>query len=730
MISLQNLFRTEALRHRAESHLGEPRHRFLRTALRRRRKVPVVHQTEATDCGLACLTMVLRWHGTEVTLQGLRERFPISVRGTTVADLVAMGSALGMAPRAVKAELEQLRQLAVPCILHWDMNHFVVLGSADRRYAHVVDPAAGPRRIPLAEVSKHFTGVALELRAPASWQPLPTQTRFGFRALLSPLRAIRGVVLAVFLAACLVEAAALVAPFYLQTVIDRVVSIGDTGVLPVLAAGFGAVVVAHGTLTLTRSLLLSRLGLRFTEHWLARAYATLLTLPMSFFQARYISDVISRFRSVREIQTRLSVAAIESIVDGAMGLITVVILFAYDARLALIPAGAFALYAVTRRHVALRQLDAETELLQHNIGQQAYLHETIKGIQAVKMFVAEPFRLSAWSNYLVKSSNREARVQRLVALSTSARVLIAGVENIVSIGFGSAMVIGGQWSLGMLFSFYGFKVLFQSRSYALVDKLAEVALLRPHLDQLADVICAKPEPDLGRAHGRGPIESLELRDLGFSYSPLDSPVLVACSFKVERGETLAISGSSGAGKSTLIRVLVGLLTPTHGRIVVNGTELTDEDRRWYRGRLGAVMQDDQLLGGTIKENICFADSAPDLAHMRRCAEIACIAEDVERMPLGFDTPCGDMGSTLSGGQRQRILLARALYKRPDVLVLDEATSNLDPLNEGRVFENLRALPMIKILVAHRQETLRMAERNLPLRRGRLGTTEPVDEASA
>ncbi|MEU4769248.1 peptidase domain-containing ABC transporter [Actinosynnema sp. NPDC023794] len=729
MISLQNLFRAEALRHRAERHLGEPRHRFLRTALRPRRRVPVVHQTEATDCGLAALAMVLRWHGTEVTLQGLREKFPISVRGTTIADLVAMGSALDMAPRAVKAELEQLRQLAVPCILHWDMNHFVVLESADRRYAHVVDPASGPRRVPLSDVSKHFTGVALELQAPASWQPLPTQTRFGFRALLSPLRAIRGVMLAVFLSACLVEAAALVAPFYLQTVIDRAVRIGDTGVLPVLAAGFGAVVVVHGALTLARSLMLTRLGLRFTEHWLARAYATLLTLPMAFFQARYISDVISRFRSVREIQARLSVAAIEAIVDGAMGLITIVILFAYDARLALIPAGAFALYAVMRRQVALRQLDAETELLQHNIGQQAYLHETIKGIQAVKMFVAEPFRLSAWSNYLVKSSNREARVQRLVALSTSARALIAGVENIASIGFGSAMVIGGQWSLGMLFAFYGFKVLFQSRSYALIDKLAEVALLRPHLDQLADVICAKPEPDPGHAHGRGQIESLELRDLGFSYSPLDSPVLVACSFKVERGETLAISGTSGAGKSTLIRVLVGLLTPTQGGIVVNGSELTDEDRRWYRGRLGVVMQDDQLVGGTIKENICFADSAPDLAHMRRCAEIACVAEDVERMPLGFDTPCGDMGSTLSGGQRQRILLARALYKRPDVLVLDEATSNLDPFNEGRVFENLRALPMIKILVAHRQETLRMADRTLPLRRGRLGTTEPVDGVS-
>jgi ATP-binding cassette subfamily B protein RaxB len=221
--------------------------------------------------------MVLRWHGTDVTLQELRERFPISVRGTTVADLVAMGSALGMAPRAVKAELGQLRELATPCVLHWDMNHYVVLESADHQYARIVDPSSGPWRVPMAEVSKHFTGIALELRAPASWEPPETPRRFGFGALLSPLKAIRGVLLAVFLAACLVEGAALVAPLYLQTVIDSAVRIGDSGVLPVLALGFGAVVLVHGLLT--------GLGLRFTEHWLARAYATLLTLPMAFYQA-------------------------------------------------------------------------------------------------------------------------------------------------------------------------------------------------------------------------------------------------------------------------------------------------------------------------------------------------------------------------------------------------------------------------------------------------------------
>lgn len=732
MISLQNLFRAEALRHRDERHLGEPASGLLRTRLLpwTRPKVPVVHQTEATDCGLACLAMILRCHGTDVTLQDLREQFPISVRGTTIADLVAMSATLEMAPRAVKAELTQLGRLATPCVLHWDMNHYVVLESADRQHARIVDPSSGPRRLPLAEVSKHFTGIALELRAPARWQQPPATRRFGFRALLAPLRAMRAVVLAVLFAACLVEGAALVSPLYLQTVVDQAVRPGDTAVLPVIALGFGGVVLVHGLLTLARSLLLTRLGLGFAQHWLSRAYGTLVRLPMAFFQARYISDIISRFRSVREIQTRLSVAAIESILDGVMGLITVTILFVYDARLALISAGALALYAGTRRLVALRQVDAETELLQQQIRQQAYLHETIKGIQAIKMFVAEPSRRSAWSNHLVTASNREARAQRLVAVSTGSRVLISGMENIATIGLGSALVISGQWSLGMLFAYFGFKVLFQSRSYALVDKLAEVALLRPHLEQLADVMCAEPEPDGGRADARGAITSLELRGVGFRYSPLDPAVLLDCSLRVERGETLAVSGASGAGKSTLIRVLVGLLAPTHGEVVVNGLPLTAADARWYRTRLGAVMQDDQLVGGTIGENICFADSAPDLAHMRWCAEMACIAEDVEQMPLRYDTPCGDMGSTLSGGQRQRILLARALYKRPDILVLDEATSNLDPRNEHRIFDNLRTLPMIKILVAHRQETLRMADRNLPLRRGRLGTPDLAEEASA
>jgi ATP-binding cassette subfamily B protein RaxB len=723
VLTLQNLFRKEALEHRAERHLGEPDDRRTRALAPRRprTRVPVIHQTEATDCGLACLAMILRAQGAPTTLQDLRAEFPVSVRGTTIADIVTMAGRLDMAPRPVKAELDQLHQLATPCILHWDMNHYVVLEGVDRTHAQIVDPASGRRRLGLTDVSKHFTGIALELPAPATVSELPSGHGFTFGHLLAPLKAMRRAALRVLVAACLVEAAALVAPLFLQVAVDRAVKPSNAAVLPMLAMIFTAVVLAHAGLTWVRALLVGRLGLDFAQFWLGRVYARLVRLPMAFFQARYISDIISRFRGVREIQTTLSVSAVESVLDGAMGLVTVVILFAYSRPLALLSLAAMVLYAAIRRAVARRQIEAATELLQHNIRQQAYLHETIKGIQPIKLSVSEPMRLAGWSNMLVAASNREARVQRLVAVTALARALITGLENVATIAVGAALVIDARWSLGMFFAYFGFKTLFQLRSFALIDKLAEVSLLRPHLDQLADVLCAEAEPDIGRSDNDPEITSLELRGVGFRYSPLDPVVLDHCTIHAERGETVAISGTSGAGKTTLIKLLVGLLAPTHGELIVNGRRLDTDNVRWYRARVGAVMQDDQLVGGTIGENICFTDPRPDLERIRHCARLARIDADIEHMPMRYDTPCGDMGSTLSGGQRQRILLARALYRRPQILVLDEATSNLDPENERLIFENLRDLPMIKVLVAHRHETLQVADRRVTLHHGRIDT---------
>lgn len=683
------------------------------------RALQVFTQTEAADCGLTCLAMILHYHGARISLPDLRARFAVSVRGTSLADLVTIAASMNLVPRAVKAELSQIHQLRAPCILHWDMTHYVVLERLLRGRAVVVDPMVGRRSVTDAELSKHFTGVALELEPTPKVPALEGKRRFGFRELLAPLAGMRAAAIRVLVAAGLAELATLLAPLYLQITVDRVIRPGDINLLPMLGLLFAVAIVIQALLVWLRSTLLLSLNASFVRQWLSTVYGTLVYLPLTYFQARYVSSIIQRFRAVREIQRTLSVAAAESALDGVMATITILVLFFYEPRLALLSIVAFAIYALIRYRVGRRQVHAATELLQHDGQQQAFLHETIRAIQSVKLFVSEPARISRWANLVADSEHRELRVQKLVCLASSLRVAILGLENVATLTLGSLFVMQQRLTLGMFFAYFGFKTMFQIRAFALVDKIADIALLRPHLEQLADVLCSTPEVSSHRPSWASALSTVELQHVAFRYSPLEPHVLKDCSLRISNAETLAIHGVSGSGKSSLIRVVAGLVRATDGKMLVNGHVLEDHDLGWYRGYVGAVMQDDQLTYGTIGENICFSDPRPDLERMQWCARLARIHDDIIKMPMRFDTQCGDMGSTLSGGQRQRILLARALYKQPSFLILDEATSNLDAQNEARIFEHLRDLPMLKIIVAHRQETLAMADRVVTLDCGRI-----------
>ena len=285
-------------------------------------------------------------------------------------------------------------------------------------------------------------------------------------------------------------------------------------------------------------------------------------------------------------------------------------------------------------------------------------------------------------------------------------------------------------TIGMLFAFVAYKQQFVDKAVRLIEKTIEFRMLDLHLERLADITQAEQEPGQDRTSYRAPpIGRIEVRNLSFRYGSGESFVFEHVSFTVEPGDYLAITGPSGGGKTTLMKVMLGLLDPVEGEVLIDGLPLGTFGARAFRDHVGVVMQDDQLLSGSIADNICFFDQAFDHAHMQHCAEIACVHDEIMRMPMSYDTLIGDMGSSLSGGQRQRILLARALYRRPKLLFMDEGTSHLDTAIEARVNTAIRGLGLTRIIIAHRPETIASASRQITIMNGRLCEIEQSDANS-
>ena len=683
------------------------------------RRLPVFLQTEASECGLASLGMVASFHGHRIDLAGLRRRFTLSLKGATLAYLMQVAGRLHLAPRALRLELEELPKLRTPCILHWDLNHFVVLRSAGPREAVIHDPAAGVRRMPIAEVSKHFTGIALELAPTAEFRPRDERRRVRLRDLTGPVTGLARSLAQVLLLALVLQAFALLAPFYMQWVVDGAVVAADRDLLTVLGIGFLMLAVIQVAVGALRSWVVLYLGTTLNLQWLANVFTHLLRLPVAWFEKRHLGDVVSRFGAVTTIQRTITSSFVEAVIDGLMALATLAMMLVYSGKLTALAVAAVAAYAVSRGAFYAPLRRATEEHIVHASRQQSHFLETVRGVQSIKLFGRQEERRSRWLNLVVDAVNRDLVVQKLSLGFRSANGLVFGAERIAVVWVGALLVLDAAFSVGMLFAFMAYKEQFSARVAGLIDKLIELKMLQLQGERLADIVLTAPEEESPASAPAVAQPSIEVRGVAFRYSDTEPFVLKDCSFVIEPGESVAIVGPSGGGKTTLVKIMLGLLAPTDGQVLVGGVDIQKLGVDAYRRFVGTVMQDDPLFAGSIADNVCFFDPAPSHEAIERCTRLAAVHDDIAAMPMGYHTLIGDMGAALSGGQRQRILLARALYKQPRILFLDEATSALDVQRERQVNEAIRGLNLTRILIAHRPETIASAGRVIVLQGGRV-----------
>ena len=670
------------------------------------RRVPVILQSEAPECGIACLAMVASFHGYLTDLSAMRVRLSPSLKGITLKNVAQIAEGMGLTARGVQAPLEALGKLQLPAVLHWDMNHFVVLVAVKGRKLTLHDPARGRRVMPLDEASRHYTGVAMEFAPTASFKPRDEREKVSAFQLLGMARGMKGTLAQILVLSLALEVFAIAMPFFLQLVVDRVLVGRDRDLLTVLGVAFGALVVITVAVTAVRAWVSVYLSTNLNLRLLSTLFAHLVKLPLGWFEKRNIGDVVSKFRSVDAVQRTLTTTFVETVVDGLMVVLTLIVMGWYSLTLTAVVIGAALLYVAARWLLYYPQRYATDEQLSHEAKSGTHFIETLRGMMAIKLNMRENERRSAYQNLVVDQINAGVKVQNVGIAQRAASALIFGLENVAIIWLGAIAVMDGKFSVGMLYAFIGFKLVFLGRLNALVEKWNDFRMLDLHAERIADIALAEEElsqPGLPGETGGGPI-TIEAKGLSYAYGP-EGFVFRGVDFSVAPGETVAIVGPSGCGKTTLIKVLVGLLTPTEGAVLVNGRNLKDWDLGQYRRKIGAVMQDDQLFVGTIEDNISFFDPEHDPERVRECARLAMIDADIAAMPMGYNSIVGSLGSALSGGQKQRVLLARALYRKPQVLFLDEAFDQLDVALERRISDVLSAKGQSLIIVSHRPDSV-------------------------
>ena len=684
-----------------------------------RKKVPVIIQMSAVECGAACLAMILSYYGRQTSISEVREQCGIGRDGLSALGLVKAANAYGLRTRALTIESQDLRFVTLPAIIHWDFNHFLVLERWSSRAVNIVDPAQGRLRLGVAEFERHFTGVVILLEPGVTFERGGSSARISARAYaanyikMAPLS-----LLQVIGASLLLQLFGLALPILTKVVVDQMIPLGLQNELALLGLGMVILLLAQLVTTLLRGLVLLYLQTRIDIRMMLSFFEHLLTLPVRFFQQHSSGDLVARMGSNQVIRDTISNQLISTLLDGSFVLVYFFILLSQSR-----------IYSLVVLCIGLLQvvLLLSTARLMHRLSQRVlaaqgkalgYATEVLVGMLTLKAMGAEQTVMERWSNLFFDGINTSVRQNTATTLLTTALSAISTGAPLALLWLGTAQVLAGQLPLGTMLAFNALGIAFLTPLTTLVTSGQNLQLIASHLERISDVLETQPEQE-SNAQQLPPqlIGNVRLDHVDFRYDAQAPLVLKDIHLDICAGQKVAIVGRTGSGKSTLGHLLLGLYLPTGGKIYYDELLLQQLNYRAVRSQFGVVIQNSRLFNGTIRENILLGNPDVSMEQVIQAAQLAEIHEEIMTMPMKYETRVAEDGNVLSGGQRQRIALARALVKRPALLLLDEATSALDVTTEQAIERNLHELSCTQIIIAHRLSTVRNADLILVLDRG-------------
>lgn len=674
--------------------------------------VPVVHQTESSECGLACLSMICGYYGKNIDLIYLRQQFNISSRGSTLAGVSMISEQLGMKTRALSLDLSEISELKMPCILHWDFNHFVVVVGVRRNSIIIHDPARGRRALGLAEVSKHFTGVALEVWPNSQFTTKTIRNRVNLKTLIQNIHGIKGALTKIFCLSVVVETINLVIPIGTQLVMDHVIPAGDYGLLTLICSGIFFFILLRTLTGIIRSWSSLVMESLIDVQWKFSLFSHLMRLPLYYFERRKLGDIQSRFESLDTLRTTFTTSVIGAIMDSIMSIGVLIMMVLYGGHLTWVVIGFTSLYVIIRLLTYSYYRQLSEEVLVKDARANSYFMETLYGISTVKIQGMIERRSAHWLNLMIDKINSGIKVTKMDLFFGGVNSFISACDQVVILWLGASLVLNNQMTIGMFVAFGLFRGQFSDHIASLTDFLLKFRMMSLHNERISDIALNDIEnnkPDILYSYDIKPV-SLSTIDLSYRYDSQSQYIFRNLNITILPGESVAIVGPSGAGKTTLLKVLCGLFTPESGRVMVDGKDIKNLGTTNYYKIISCVMQEDKLFSGSIRENICGFTDNVDEEWMLECAKASYIHDIIIKMPMGYETLIGELGEGLSGGQKQRIFIARAIYRKPRIIFMDEATSHLDSEGEQFVNQAIKKMEITRVIIAHRKSTIESADR--------------------
>lgn len=681
-----------------------------------RKKTPVILQSESSECGIACLSMISSYHGLEIDLFNFRQRFGSSSQGVNLLELSKIAEQAGLKNRSLSLDLDEIKQLKLPCILHWGMNHYVVLTRIKRSTFVVHDPALGKRMIGLQEMSNHFTGIAMELWPGSNFQQEKVKSRLRLIDLTKNINGLKPALLKIFALSVVIEAINLLMPIGTQLVTDHVIIAHDHSLLSVICIGLVVFTLFRTFVSMIRAWTSLTLNTLTGIQWKTTLFDHLSSLPLSFFEKRHLGDIQSRFSSLDVIRSTFTNSIVTGIIDIIMTVGLLVMMFLYGGWLVWVVLGFTLCYALMRfgTYHFYRRITEEQVI--KSARSSSHFMESLYGISTIKALNLKERRSKHWLNINIEACNAGIKQTRFDMMFGGFNAFINSVDQVAILWIGAIMVIDNDMTLGMFMAFNAYRGQFAQRASSLIVLIMQLRMLSLHNERLSEIVFSEPEAEMPQRRVFEPNKGvvLEVKDLTYQYDPFSRPIFNDLNLTIQPGESVAIIGPSGVGKTTLLKVMCGLLLPSSGAVLADELDISKIGLNNYRMSTACVLQEDRLFSGSIADNICSFEDNPDQDRIIICAQYCNIHEEIMRMPMAYESIVGELGLGISGGQKQRILIARALYRQPSILFMDEATSHLDLANESFINKSISNLKITRVIVAHRPSTIASADRVIDL----------------